>query len=95
MALLSAEFSRRPIDDDFVVEVEDAWRSRVEPALIDIREALAEQGFLRQAASIALGDPRRMLAEAGGVLAAAQGDLISLSKFATIGATLGVERHPG
>lgn len=89
MALLSAEFSHRPIDDDFVVEVQDAWRSTVEPALIDIREALAEQGFLRQAASIALGDPRRMLVDAGGVLAAAQGDLISLSKFATIGAALG------
>ncbi len=89
MASLSADFAHRAIDEEFVVEVEDAWRSKVEPALADIRSALAEQGLLRQAASIALGDPRRMIVEAGGVLAAVEGNLLSLSKIATIGAAVG------
>jgi hypothetical protein len=79
MASMSQEFSSRPIDADFGAEVEDAWRRQVEPALAEIRESLAEHGLLREAASIALGDPRRLIAEAGGVLVAAQSEIVSLS----------------
>lgn len=89
MVSISKEFESRPIDDGFEVEVEDASRSRVEPALADIREALSEHGLLREVASVALGDPRRLLFEAGGVFAAAQGDLLALSKLMTLGAAAG------
>lgn len=78
-ASMSQEFSSRPIDEDFGAEVEDAWRRQVEPALAEIRESLAEHGLLREVASIALGDPRRLIAEAGGVLVAAQSEIVSLS----------------
>jgi hypothetical protein len=45
MARLSREFESRPIDDAF--ELEDAWRRDVDPALQEIREALAERGLLK------------------------------------------------
>src|SRR5438477_28816 len=67
MGRLATEFEARSFDPGFSAEVEDAWRTRVEPALVDIREALAEHGLLREVASVALGDPRRLIAEAGGV----------------------------
>lgn len=78
-SLVSREFDSRPFDADFNAEIEDAWRTRVEPALLEIRDALSEHGLLREAASIALGDPRRILIEAGGVLAAAHADASALS----------------
>jgi hypothetical protein len=70
--------------------VEDAWRTQVAPALADIREALAEHGLLSEAASIALGDPRRLLVEAGGVLAVAHGEVLSLSALLTTGLAPGL-----
>jgi hypothetical protein len=70
--------------------VEDAWRTQVAPALADIREALAEHGLLSEAASIALGDPRRLLVEAGGVLAVAHGEVLSLSALLTTGLAAGL-----
>lgn len=79
MTALSREFESRPIDESFDAQVDEAWRRQVAPALLEIREALSEHGLLREAASIALGDPRRLLAEAGGVLAAAHGEVVSLS----------------
>ena len=90
MADLSREFESRPIDRDFVNEVEEAWRRRVEPALQEIRESLAEHGLLREIASIALGDPRKLMLEAGGVLAAAQGHVISVSRFMAIAMAAGL-----
>ncbi len=90
LARLSRDFESRPIDEEFEVEVEDAWRLQVAPALADIREALAEHGLLREAASIALGDPRRLFTEAGGVLAAAHGELLSLSGILTAGLAAGL-----
>ncbi|HEX7096602.1 MAG TPA: hypothetical protein VF183_12010 [Acidimicrobiales bacterium] len=90
LARLSREFDSRPIDEEFEAEVEDAWRRDVAPALADIREALAEHGLLKEVASIALGDPRRLLVEAGGVLAAAHGDLLSLSALLTAGLAAGL-----
>jgi hypothetical protein len=85
MTRICKEFASRSIDDGFKAEVEDAWRERVEPALAEIRESLAEHGLLREVASIALGDPRRLVVEAGGVVAAAQTDLLSLSTFMSLG----------
>lgn len=90
LARLSRDFESRAIDEEFEVEVEEAWRTQVAPALADVREALAEHGLLSEAASIALGDPRRLLAEAGGVLAAAHGDVVSLSGLVTAGIAAGV-----
>lgn len=90
VARMSREFETRVTDESFVLEVEDAWRTQVEPALADIREAMAEHGLLREVASVALGDPRRLMAEAGGVVAAAHGDVISLSGLLTAGAAAGV-----
>lgn len=90
LARMSREFESRPIDEEFEAEVEDAWRSQVAPALADIREALSEHGLLSEAASIALGDPRRLLVESGGVLAAAHGDVVSLSGLVTAGVAAGL-----
>jgi hypothetical protein len=90
VARLSRDFESRPIDETFDAEVEDAWRREIAPALADIREALAEHGLLREVASIALGDPRRLILEAGGVVAAAYGDVLSLSGLLTAGTALGV-----
>lgn len=90
MTTLARGFEVRPIDSAFAVEVEDAWRERVEPALADIRESLAEHGLLREVRSVALGDPRRLLVEAGGVLAAAHGELLSLSGLMSAVAAVGV-----
>jgi hypothetical protein len=90
LARMSREFESRPIDEEFEAEVEDAWRTQVAPALADVREALSEHGLLSEAASIALGDPRRLLVEAGGVLAAAHGDVVSISGLVTAGIAAGL-----
>lgn len=71
MARMSRDVASRPLDDDFYAEIAQRWRSDIEPALQEIRETLAEHGFLRQVASIAAGDPRRLMAESGAVIAAA------------------------
>lgn len=70
MALMSREVDSRPLDDEFEAEIAQRWRSDVEPALLEIRETLAEHGLLRQVASIAFGDPRRLMLESGAVIAA-------------------------
>lgn len=89
MVSLSRQFER-PIDDHFAADVADAWRERVAPALEDIRESLAEHGLLREVASIAMGDVRRMLSEAGGVWAASHANLLDLSGMLTLAAAAGV-----
>lgn len=90
LTTLSREFEMRPIDEGFEVEIEDAWRQRVAPALEEIRETLAEHGLLRETASIALGDPRRLMIEAGGVVAAGNAAVESLSGFMTAGLAAGI-----
>ncbi|MCC7078649.1 MAG: hypothetical protein IT198_16135 [Acidimicrobiia bacterium] len=85
LAKLSREFQSRPIDEAFESEVEEAWRAQVAPALADIREGLAEHGLLREAASIAQGDLRRLLTEAGGVLAAGSAEILPLSALLMAG----------
>jgi hypothetical protein len=80
---MSSEFEARALDPEFAREVDDAWRTRVEPALLEIRETLAEHGLLREVGSVALGDPRRLILEAGGVIAAAHGEILSLSGIMT------------
>lgn len=89
MVKLSRDFAR-PIDPSFAVDVDDAWRERVAPALVDIREALAEHGLLREVASVARGDVARLFSEAGGVLAASHANLVSLSEFVTVAAAAAV-----
>lgn len=90
VARMSREFRNRPIDEGFAADAETAWRTTVEPALVDIREALAEHRLLREVASVALGDPRRLITEAGGVLAASMGGVISMSSIVLAGAMAGV-----
>lgn len=90
MGELTRDFASRSFDDEFALEVADAWRHRVEPALVEIREALAEHGLLREVASVALGDPRRILVEAGGVVAAGHGDLLSISEMMTAALATGI-----
>jgi len=70
MARMSRDVVSRPLDEDFQAEIEQRWRSDIEPALLEIRETLAENGLLRQVAAIALGDPRRLMMESGAVIAA-------------------------
>jgi hypothetical protein len=84
IAKLSKQFSRS-IDECFALEVEDAWRERVAPALADIRETLAEHGLLREVASVARGDVKAIFAEAGGVVATSHVDLLHLSHLVTLG----------
>jgi len=79
MTTMSESFSTRPIDDDFVADVEDAWRRDVAPRLLEIRETLAEHSLLREVASVAMGDPTRLVAEAGGIFVTAMGTSLSLS----------------
>jgi hypothetical protein len=45
VATIAKAFESRAIDEDFDIEVEDAWRMTVAPSLEDIREALAEHGL--------------------------------------------------
>lgn len=87
---LSRDFECRPTDEEFDAEVEDAWRRDVAPTLADIRESLAEHGLLKETASVVLGDPRRLVAEAGGVFAAAHAPFASLSTLLTAGLTAGI-----
>lgn len=89
MLRLAAEFGR-PIDDGFAAAVEQAWRADVAPALADIRECLAEHGLLREIATVARGNIARMMAEAGGVLAASHADPFHLSEMVTMGAAVAV-----
>ena len=90
MARLSRSMSARAIDLEFEAEVEDLWRVEVEPALLELRDAFAQRGLLREIASVALGDPRRLLAETGGVFAAAGTHTISLSALMTAGLAAGL-----
>lgn len=90
MVNLSRQFESRPLDDAFAREIEDAWREHVAPALAEIREALAEHGLLRSVASVATGDPRRILSEVGGAVALASTDLVSMSGLLTAGLATGV-----
>ncbi len=90
LARLSREFEMRPIDEGFETELENAWREQIAPALSEIRETLAEHGLLKEIASISLGDPRRLMVEAGGVIAAGNGEVLSLPGLMTAGLALGV-----
>jgi len=90
MARMSTTFGQTALDEGFASEVADAWRTDVEPALLDIRETLAEHGLLRETASVAFGDPRRLLVEAGGVFAAASTPAISLSHLMTAAVAAGI-----
>jgi len=90
VARMSQDFRSRPIDEGFSADAEDAWRTSVEPALVDIREALAEHNLLNEVASVALGDPRRLVTEAGSVLAASMGGVISMSSIVLAGAMAGL-----
>ena len=85
LAKISRDFEARLTDESFDAEVEGVWRTQVAPALQEIRETLAEHGLLREAASIALGDPKRLAVEAGGVIAAARADVVALSSLWTAG----------
>ncbi|MFL5798477.1 MAG: hypothetical protein ACJ77A_11170 [Actinomycetota bacterium] len=90
MVSMAREFQTRSFDQGFAVEVQDAWRQRVEPALADIREGLAEHGFLQEVKSVALGDLKALLVEAGGVIGIAHGNVISLSGLMTATMASGV-----
>lgn len=90
LAKISRDFEARSIDESFDAEVEEVWRTQVAPALQEIRETLAEHGLLREAASIALGDPKRLAVEAGGVIAAARSDVVALSSLWTAGLSAGL-----
>jgi hypothetical protein len=90
LVTLSREFEMRPFDEGFAVELEDAWRQQVAPALAEIRETLGEHGLLKEMASIALGDPRRLMIEAGGVVATGHGDVLSLPGLMTAGLAAGL-----
>jgi hypothetical protein len=68
IARMSSTFSRGPLDADFELEVEDAWRKEVAEAMADIREAFGEHRLLKEFASISSGDLSSLLVEAGGAL---------------------------
>ncbi|MEL6894445.1 MAG: hypothetical protein AAFP84_22845, partial [Actinomycetota bacterium] len=83
IARLADDFENRPIDSDFDNEVAHAWRTTVNPALLQVRESFAEHGLLREVASVAAGNPTRLLAEAGGVVAASQATFASFPNAVT------------
>ena len=87
---MSKEFRTRSIDEEFTTEIEDAWRTTVQPALLEIRETLAEHSLLTEAASIVLGDPRRIATEAGAVLAVSMGGVMRMSEVLLAAATAGL-----
>ena len=90
MVGISNDFAAHPIDQDFDAEVEKAWRGQVEPALLEIRENLHDQGLLREIGSVAAGDPRRLATEAGGVFAAAHLNVVSLSHLLSFAVASGI-----
>lgn len=57
------------LDEQLQQEIAHEWLVTVEPALEDVREALAEAGLLRTSASVAGRDVRSLVLEAGGALA--------------------------
>lgn len=90
VARIAKTFTSRSIDPEFRADAESAWRTDVEPALLEIRETLAEHGLLQEAASIALGDPARLAKEAGAVFAASMAGIVDLSGLVLAAATAGV-----
>jgi hypothetical protein len=90
MSSIGRDLEARQIDPAFPAEVEAAWRSEVAPALLEIEEALASHGFLREAVSTAIGSPRRIIADAGVAFAATHVEQLSLSGLLAAAATAAV-----
>jgi hypothetical protein len=79
------------VDANFAADVEDAWRERVGPALLEIEEALREHGLLREVGRVVTGDPKRILLDTvGGALVATHQNLVSLSGLLAAAAAAGV-----
>ena len=74
-------FSTDQLDEDLQKEIAREWVVTVEPALEDVREALAEAGLLRSAMSVAGRDVRSLVLEAGGALAIGFADWTDLSAW--------------
>ena len=90
MSELSGEFESRTMDSEFDVEVKDAWRRKVEPALADIRASLRDHGLLKETMSAVIQDPRRVMLEGtGGGIAAAVSPLIHVGHLTAIAGVAG------
>lgn len=87
---LSRDFASLPYDTEFVEEVERVWWDDVEPALVQLREVLADHGLLRSVEAVALGDVRRLAVDAGGAVAFGVSDLVSVSNWLTASLAVGI-----
>lgn len=81
VAELAGKFSADQLDEHLQQEIAHEWLVTVEPTLEDVREALAEAGLLRTAASVAGRDVRSLVLEAGGALAVGFADWTDLSAW--------------
>jgi hypothetical protein len=81
-------FAIRPFDEDFSREVEHSWLVSVEPALVEIREDLANAGFLRTSAAVMGRDVKALAMEAGGAIAFGVANWTDLSAWIAAAAAL-------
>lgn len=96
VAEMANKFSADHLDEHLQQELAHEWLVTVEPALEDVREALAEAGLLRTSASVAGRDVRSLVLEAGGALAVGFAGWTDLSAWiATAGALALPTAHIG
>ena len=81
VAELVNEFSGDPLDEELPKEISRAWLVKVEPALEELREALADAGLLKSAGAVAGRDIRSLVLEAGGALAIGMADWTDVSAW--------------
>ena len=69
------------LDEELPKEISRAWLVKVEPALEELREALADAGLLKSAGAVAGRDFRSLVLEAGGALAIGIADWTDVSAW--------------
>lgn len=71
---MSRELQDHALDDDFAAYIDSAWTARVEPALLEIREAIQDNRYLRQlTGELMSGTPLAAGATAGLAMALGEG----------------------
>jgi len=61
---LRAHLLSGPFDEQFPADVDAIWRTRVEPELVNIKEAMADHGLVREVLKHIGSDPKALLADA-------------------------------
>jgi hypothetical protein len=68
---MAVQLRVRAFDSEMPTELDDIWRTQVDPALRDVREGLAQHGLVREVA-------RSLATDAGSVVAAVAGATVSV-----------------